>query len=83
MTKVSCSRCGSTAEGLERAPLPGTPGQHVLEQTCESCWDEWKGVQVKLINEYRLNVVDPDHYDRLIVEMAAFLNLRGPDPDEA
>ncbi len=83
MTKVSCSRCGSPAEGLDRAPLPGGPGQRVLEQICASCWDEWKGVQVKLINEYRLNVVDPDHYDRLILEMTAFLNLREPDPDEA
>jgi Fe-S cluster biosynthesis and repair protein YggX len=75
MTQVSCSRCGSTAEGLERAPLPGRPGERVLAQTCRACWEDWKGTQVKLINEYRLTVTDPDHFDRLMTEMAAFLSL--------
>ncbi len=79
MTQVTCSRCGSTVEGLARTPLPGRLGQLVFEQTCGNCWEEWKGVQVKLINEYRLNVVNPDHYERLMQEMAAFLNLRDED----
>jgi Fe-S cluster biosynthesis and repair protein YggX len=76
MAEVSCSRCGSTAAGLDRAPLPGMHGERVLAQTCSACWEEWKGTQVKLINEYRLNVTDPDHFDRLMTEMAAFLTLR-------
>ena len=76
MAQVSCSRCGSSAEGLDRAPLPGRHGERVLAQTCKSCWEEWKGIQVKLINEYRLSVTDPAHFDRLMIEMAAFLNLR-------
>ena len=80
MARVCCSRCGSDAEGLERAPLPGAPGRQVLHQTCSACWEEWKGVQVKLINEYRLNVVNPEHYERLIQEMTTFLNLH-PEPD--
>lgn len=77
MSQVQCSRCGATAEGLERAPLPGRPGAAVLDQTCSSCWDEWKRVQVKLINEYRIDVLNPDHYAKLIDEMGAFLSLRG------
>jgi Fe-S cluster biosynthesis and repair protein YggX len=40
-----------------------------------ACWDEWKETQVKLINEYRLNVVDPKHFERLMQEMRTFLNL--------
>jgi len=76
MAQVQCGRCGSTAEGLVRAPLPGPAGQAVLEQVCGSCWDEWKRVQVKLINEYRMDVTDPRHFERLIQEMGAFLNLR-------
>jgi len=67
------------ADGLERAPLPGEIGERVLAQTCASCWEEWKGTQVKLINEYRLNVTDPGQYERLITEMAAFLGLREAD----
>ena len=42
-----------------------------------ACWEDWKGTQVKLINEYRLNVTDPVHFDRLMTEMTAFLSLRG------
>ena len=76
MAEVRCSRCGSTAAGLERAPLPGGHGERVLAQTCNACWEEWKGTQVKLINEYRLNVTDPGHFERLMTEMTAFLNLR-------
>jgi Fe-S cluster biosynthesis and repair protein YggX len=64
------------AAGLDRAPLPGKHGESVLAQTCIGCWEEWKGTQVKLINEYRLNVTDPAHFDRLMTEMATFLSLR-------
>ena len=76
MAELRCSRCGSTAEGLERAPLPGRPGELVLGQTCKACWEEWKGTQVKLINEFRLNVTDPGHFERLMTEMTVFLNLQ-------
>jgi Fe-S cluster biosynthesis and repair protein YggX len=76
MAEVRCSRCGSMAAGLDRAPLPGKHGESVLAQTCTGCWEEWKGTQVRLINEYRLNVTDPAHFDRLMTEMATFLNLR-------
>jgi Fe-S cluster biosynthesis and repair protein YggX len=75
MAEITCSRCGSLAPGLPKAPLPGADGRAVLEQTCLACWDEWKETQVKLINEYRLNVVDPQHFERLMQEMRTFLNL--------
>jgi Fe-S cluster biosynthesis and repair protein YggX len=60
---------------LARVPLPGRHGELVLAHTCAKCWEEWKGVQVKLINEYRLNVMEPDHYAALMGEMQTFLNL--------
>ena len=86
MAEIQCARCGSRNEGLARAPLPGAAGEAVLEQVCAVCWDEWKRVQVKLINEYRIDVTDPRHYEGLIQEMAAFLNLRvdlpGPPGDQ-
>jgi Fe-S cluster biosynthesis and repair protein YggX len=76
MAEIRCSRCGSTAEGLSRAPLPGRPGELVLMQTCEACWEDWKGTQVKLINEFRLNVAEPAQFERLMTEMTSFLNLK-------
>jgi len=76
MAEVSCSRCGSTAPALERAPLPGPAGAAVLAQSCAVCWREWLGMQVKLINENRLTPANSEHFDLLVREMRAFLNLR-------
>jgi len=82
MSQVHCSRCGATTGGLARAPLPGRVGQLVLEHVCSVCWDEWRGVQVKLINEYRIDVMNPEHYGRLMREMSAFLSLADEATDE-
>lgn len=78
MANVHCSRCGSEAPGLERAPIPGAVGQAVLSKTCAACWKEWLGMQVKYINEYRLSPLDPKHFEFLMEQARAFLNLDKP-----
>lgn len=79
MTAIRCSRCGSLAAALDRPPLPGEDGRRVHERVCRSCWEEWLGVQIKLINEQKLNPATPEHYRRLIGEMNGFFGL-GEDP---
>jgi Fe-S cluster biosynthesis and repair protein YggX len=34
------------------------------------------GMQVKVINEYRLSPADPKQFEFLMAQLAAFLNLR-------
>ena len=75
MAKVRCARCGKSAEGLERAPLPGVDGEQVLARSCAGCWKEWRGAQVILMNENQLSPGDPEHYRKLIGEMRSFLGL--------
>jgi Fe-S cluster biosynthesis and repair protein YggX len=75
MADVHCSRCGQDGPGLDRAPIPGPIGQTVLARTCAACWREWLGMQVKYINEYRLSPLDPKHYEFLLEQARAFLNL--------
>ncbi|MCP3977778.1 MAG: oxidative damage protection protein [bacterium] len=75
MSEVSCSRCGSTAAGLDSAPIPGAEGQAILTRTCVACWQEWLRAQVILINEHRMSPADPEHYAKLMAEMQTFLNL--------
>ena len=75
MPESNCSRCESRAAGLERAPLPGELGQEVQAAICAPCWNEWLGAQVRLINEYRLSPVNPEHFAFLVKEMRTFLNL--------
>ena len=75
MTRFQCRHCGSTADGLTKAPLPGEVGQLVRDGTCAACWQEWLGEQVKLINENKLSPANPEHYDFLVERMKGFLRL--------
>ena len=76
---VACKRCGREAEGPppHRVPFTGQAKDDVLSGICGACWKEWEGMEVKVINEYRLNLADPDHYSVLIEQMRSFLGL-GP-----
>ena len=74
MSEVSCSRCGSTAAGLDRSPLPGEAGEAVLAQSCAACWREWLQTQVMLINEQRLSPANSEHFDLLMPSTAKWPN---------
>ena len=75
MAETHCKRCGATRTALAHPPLPGPAGAQVQADICAACWQEWKGMQVKLINEYRLSPLDPRHFDFLMTQMRTFLNL--------
>jgi Fe-S cluster biosynthesis and repair protein YggX len=75
MADVHCRRCGTTRAGLPAPPLPGAQGAEVQREICAVCWQEWKGMQVKLINEYRLSPLDSQHFAFLMTQMRTFLNL--------
>ena len=83
MAIVICTRCKNQGPGLERAPLPGEPGQTILANVCAAFWKEWLGTQVKYINEYRLSPLDPRHYEFLLEQARAFLMLPGADAPAA
>jgi Fe-S cluster biosynthesis and repair protein YggX len=71
-----CVRCGSDGPQLARKPLGGQLGERVLRSVCQACWTEWDATQLKIINEYRLNLAVPQHFDMLVDEMLNFLNLK-------
>jgi Fe-S cluster biosynthesis and repair protein YggX len=72
---ITCSRCGAVTEPLPQPPLPTAAGKEVHARVCPACWKEWLGVQVMLINEYRLNLIDPQARTALERQMREFLNL--------
>ena len=72
---ITCSRCGATTDPLPQPPLPTAVGRDVLARVCPACWKEWLGVQVMLINEYRLNLIDPQARAALEAQLRTFLNL--------
>ena len=71
MTAITCSRCGSTAEPppVHRVPFAGPDKERVLAGICGECWKLWEGMEVKVINEYRLSFLDPEH--RAVLQKAS------------
>ncbi|HEX5760852.1 MAG TPA: Fe(2+)-trafficking protein [Thermoanaerobaculia bacterium] len=79
MAAVACARCGRPdAPALERAPLPGPLGSELGERVCADCWREWQRMEVMVINELRLNFMDPDAQSILDRQMRQFFLLDGP-----
>jgi Fe-S cluster biosynthesis and repair protein YggX len=71
-----CARCGrSDAPRLARPPLPGAPGREVQALVCADCWAEWGRAEVMVINELRLNFMDPASQAVLDKQMREFLHL--------
>ncbi len=56
---VQCVKLKKEAEGLDQAPYPGELGQRILENVSKAAWQMWFQQQTMLINEYRLNPIDP------------------------
>ncbi|MGD8483382.1 MAG: oxidative damage protection protein [Thioalkalispiraceae bacterium] len=70
---VKCAKLGKEAEGLEMAPYPGELGQRIFENISKEAWQMWMGQQTILINENRLNVINPEHRAFIEKEMEKFL----------
>jgi Fe-S cluster biosynthesis and repair protein YggX len=72
---VTCRRCGQTKPGLTRNPMPGPLGQTIRDKICADCWGEWTKAEVMVINELRLNFMDPAAQETLERHMREFLAL--------
>ncbi len=56
---IHCAKLGIDAEGLDFAPWPGALGQRIYAEISKPAWQQWLAHQTTLINEYRLNPLDP------------------------
>ena len=87
---IRCRRCSAEGPALPWPPYAGDDGETIAASICATCWAEWVEVQTKMINEYRLNVLDAAHQKRVAEECMIFLGLRegeaspvpGVPPDE-
>jgi Fe-S cluster biosynthesis and repair protein YggX len=73
----ACSRCGRPGEPppAHRVPFPAAVKEKVRSSICSECWKEWEDMEIKVINEYRLNFIDPQHRAMLQKACLDFLNL--------
>jgi Fe-S cluster biosynthesis and repair protein YggX len=80
---VQCLRCGRPdAPALSRRPLRGAVGEEIQRRVCADCWADWQKAEVMVINELRLNFMDPGAQDVLERHMREFL-LLAPKADPA
>lgn len=77
--KVQCKKLGSEELGLDHPPLPGELGQEIYNNISKHAWQMWLSHQTMLINEYRLNMIDPKARDFLMQEMRKYLFEAGSD----
>lgn len=56
---VMCRKLKQELEGMAFPPFPGPRGQQLFESVSKEAWMQWLRHQTMLINENRLNVMDP------------------------
>lgn len=77
--EIACQRCKRIGPQLEEAPFPTPIGQEVYERICVPCWREWMAVSIKVINEYRLNLMLPEAQAIYDSHLREFLGVAGAD----
>lgn len=56
---VKCVKLGREAEGLDYQTWPGELGKKIFENVSKEAWQMWMNHQTMLMNEYRINPLDP------------------------
>lgn len=80
MAEITCSRCGQTKAPVRKTAFyRGEVREKLLAHACQDCWDEWVKMQIMLINEYRLNLMDPKTDEFLNKQVLAFFELGNAD----
>lgn len=74
---VKCIKLGKELPGLEKPPFPGEIGTRIYNEVSQQAWAMWRDdMQIKVLNEYRLNMANPKDYQALVDQMLLFLNLK-------
>ena len=59
---VQCNRLKQELPAIQsRITFPGEFGQRIRAEVSQAAWDEWMEMQIKVINEYRLHMGEPEH----------------------
>jgi Fe-S cluster biosynthesis and repair protein YggX len=72
---VFCKKFNKELPSLPSAPLLGNIGQIILKNCSSDAWNEWLEVQIKIINEERLDLSEKPAKERLYNAMINFLNI--------
>ncbi|WP_392566677.1 oxidative damage protection protein [Utexia brackfieldae] len=86
---IFCHFLNKEAEGLDFQLYPGELGKRIYNEISKQAWAEWLSKQTMLINEHKLNMMNPAHRKQLEAEMIKFLfegqdiEINGYTPEKA
>ena len=83
MTMIFCTKLQQQGTALQYTPMPGALGQRILSEISQEAWAKWLEHQTILINEYRLNLLEPEAKKFLLTEMESFLFGKGSEKPSA
>jgi Fe-S cluster biosynthesis and repair protein YggX len=73
MRQIYCQYLKQDAEGLDFQLYPGDLGKNIFENISKEAWALWQQKQTMLINEHRLNMMEPTARSFLEEKMQGFL----------
>lgn len=82
MNTVFCKKYNHELDAIPFQPLPGELGKKIHAEISNKAWQAWLSHQTILINEYRLNLMDPKAKEFLQKEMHKFLFENKEDKPE-
>tara|TARA_B100000029_G_scaffold121071_1_gene114404 strand:- start:9690 stop:9929 length:240 start_codon:yes stop_codon:yes gene_type:complete len=73
---IDCIKCKVSKESIEVMNFKGDLGVEIKKSVCNECFLEWENdMQMKVMNEYRLDLSNKEHRDFLIKKMKEFFTL--------
>ena len=76
MSDSTCTRCNEKAPGIDgMIPFRSPLREQVRDSVCGDCWSAWLDVQIKVINEFALNLGDVRSHDIIEAHARDFLGL--------
>lgn len=82
MTDITCARCSQTRPAVTVVPYTGELAEELQRRVCQDCWSEWEKVEVMVINELRLDFMDPKSPEILVQQMREFFCLDVASSDQ-
>lgn len=71
--RIYCHFLKKEAPGLDFQLYPGELGKRIFNEISQEAWNEWIKKQTMLINELKLNMMNPEHRKQIENEMVKFL----------
>ncbi|MBX7153081.1 oxidative damage protection protein [bacterium] len=79
---VQCVKLKQELPGLDRPPIPGELGKRVFENVSKQAWKMFEDHFKMVMNEYRLNLMDPrtdEIFKQQVVEFLFGNDTRKPE----